>query len=272
MSEEPISAFAPDAFADKVAVITGGGKGIGRRIALGFARLGASGVIAGRDADALDRTAGEIEAAGAQALAVPTDIRDVDTVEALRDATLERFGGVDCLVNNAGGQFMAPPSAISDNGWRSVVDLNLNGTWNMCNRFTPALVERGGGAIVNVVHAWVGERGAPYFVHSGAARSGVVHMTRSLAPYLQPRGVRINALAAGSCLTDEAVANYGLPEEELVALAGRVPFGEPDEIAAVALFLCSAAASFVNGALLYADGAGSTMNVPGVDVFLDLET
>ena len=141
-------------------------------------------------------------------------MRVVASVERLRADALARYGAIDFVINNAGGQFQAQPFAITDNGWRAVVDLNLNGTWNMCSRFAPHLMERGRGAIVNIVHAFVGERGAPMFAHSGAARAGVVNLTRSLAPFLEARNVTINGLAPGTTISSAAAANYGYTVDE----------------------------------------------------------
>ncbi len=256
-----LSTFAPGLFRGKTALVTGGGRGIGKQTALAFARFGANLVIAGRHPETLEATRAEIEALGVECLVVPTDIRKVDQVDALRDRTLERFGGIDCLVNNAGGQFPARPSEISDNGWRAVVDLNLNGTWNVCSRFGPSLLERGSGAVVNVVHIYSYERGAPAFAHSGAARAGVVNLTRSLAFYWARRGVRINALAPGSVSTaglfEEEFARAEMANYETLAVQD-VPahrLAEADEIAAIIIFLCSPAAAYINGASLVADGA-----------------
>lgn len=184
-SPDPRATFAPDLFSGATAVVTGGGRGIGRAIALGFAHLGTNVVIAGNAPDELTATGEEIEACGVECVQADLNIRDTASVNQLRDTVLERFGSVDFLVNNAGGQFQAHALAISDNGWRSVVDLNLNGTWNMCSRFMRPMMQTGRGAMVNVVHTYCFERGAPMFVHSGAARAGVVNLTTSLAPYLE---------------------------------------------------------------------------------------
>ena len=258
---DPLVAFAPGLFHGKTALVTGGGRGIGRAIALAFARFGANVVIAGRKPENLDPTAKEIAALGAACLAVPTNIRELDQVDALVQRTLDRFGAIDCLVNNAGGQFPARPGDITDRGWRAVIDLNLNGTWNMCSRVGPHMLARRSGSVVNIVHVYSFDRGAPAFAHSGAARAGVVNLTRSLAYYWARHGVTINALAPGS------VATAGLREEEFSramqadyeALAVQdIPahrLGEPEEVAAIVLFLCSPAARYINGASLVADGA-----------------
>jgi len=192
---DPRASYAPGLFAGKTAVVTGGGRGIGKAIAVGFAQLGANVVIASNAPEELETAAPDIEALGVECLPVEVNIRDVASVEAFRDATVERFGAADYLVNNAGGQFQAHPLDISDNGWRAVIDLNLNGTWNVCSRFMRHMMERGEGSIVNLAHVFSFERGAPMFAHSGAARAGVVNLTRSLAPYLEERGVTINVLA-----------------------------------------------------------------------------
>jgi NAD(P)-dependent dehydrogenase (short-subunit alcohol dehydrogenase family) len=263
---DPLATFAPDLFRGRTALVTGGGRGIGRAIALAFARLGADVVIASRKPENLDPTAAEIAALGRECLAVPTNVREVTEVERLVASALERFGAIDFLVNNAGGQFPARPSQISDRGWRAVVDLNLNGTWNLLSRVGPHMLERRSGAIVNVVHIYSFERGAPGFAHSGAARAGVVNLTRSLAYYWARHGVRVNALAPGT------IETQGLREEEFKPAevadyeklatadvpAGRL--GTADEVAALTLFLCSPAARYVNGAALVADGALSVGN------------
>lgn len=265
----PASVFAGELFAGRTAVVTGGGKGIGRATALAFAALGAGVVVAGRDEAALDTTVADIESRGARALAVRTDIRDVAAVERLRDRTLADFGSFDFVINNAGGQFLADPFHISDNGWRAVVDLNLHGTWNMCSRFMPHLVRRGRGAIVNLVHVYSFDRGAAIFAHSGAARAGVVNLTRSLAPYLEAENVTINAVAPGLTLSRSALAAYGLTVEEVRAAPSRHRLADPEDIAGVILFLCSPAGRMLNGVALPVDATESLQNWPTLDLALD---
>jgi NAD(P)-dependent dehydrogenase (short-subunit alcohol dehydrogenase family) len=182
-------------------------------------------------------------------------------VDALVEAAYARFGELDVLVNNAGGQFPARPWEISDRGFRSVVDLNLFGTWNLCSRVGPRMLRRGSGAIVNIVHVYSFDRGAAAFAHSGAARAGVVSLTRSLAYYYARHGVTVNALAPGSIdtrgLREEEYARSEVADYEQTQLRD-IPahrLGTPEEVAALTVFLCSPAARYVNGAALIADGA-----------------
>jgi NAD(P)-dependent dehydrogenase (short-subunit alcohol dehydrogenase family) len=271
----PLDCFAPDILEGQTAIVTGGGTGLGREVALALARLGADVVIASRNPANLHDTAREIEASGRSCLAVPTNIRDIDDVDRLRDAVVDRFGPPHILVNNAGGQFPAYPGSISDNGWRSVVDLNLNGTWNVTSRIAPLMVESGRGSIVNVVHIFSFERGATAFVHSGAARAGVVNLTQSLAQLVGKAGVRVNAVAPGTVDTAGMLDNEAGPAEEMAGLAdllgdiaAGIPAGriaETPEIASAIVFLCTPAGQWVNGVALRVDGGEYAGMSPTVD-------
>ncbi len=260
MEIAPLSTFAPNLFAGRTALVTGGGRGIGREIALAFAGLGADLIIASRNSDNLADTTRDIEALGRRCLGQVTNVRKPEEVDALVAAAIAKFGKIDFLINNAGGQFPARPFDISDNGWRSVVDLNLNGTWNVTSRVGKHMVERGYGAIVSIVHIYSFDRGAPPFVHSGAARAGVVSMTRSLAYYWARKGVTINSLAPGTIATagvrEEEFAYSDIENYEAVAIKD-IPahrLGETSEVAGICAFLCSPAARYINGASIIADG------------------
>ncbi len=262
MPNDPVSTFAPDIFEGRVALVTGGGRGIGRETALGLARLGADVVIAARNAETLSATHADIEALGRRCLSIPTDIRDIDGVEHLISTTWNEFGALHFLINNAGGQFPASPSKISDRGWRAVIDLNLNGTWNVCSRAVPKMIETGYGSIVNMVHVQSFDRGAPIFAHSGAARAGVVNLTRTMALYLANHDINVNAIAPG------AIDTQGFREEEIAkmdpdtaATIQRVLVDTPmlrlasaEEVASQIIFLCSPAARFITGQALITDG------------------
>lgn len=268
----PLSTYAPDLFASNTVLVTGGGRGIGRLTALAFARLGANVSIAARNADNLSKTHAEIEALGRRCITNVTDIRDVESVEAMVAATINAFDHIDIVVNNAGGQFPARPSQISDRGFRAVVDLNLHGTWNVCSRVVPHLITNGSGAIVNVVHNQVMDRGAVLFMHSGAARAGVVNLTRSMALYLAQHAITVNALAPGPVDTEgfreEEVANIS---PDVVAYTAQIvrdtPIGRlqtPEEVAAHIVFLASPAATSITGQLIIADGGHSMGNQTAV--------
>jgi len=259
---DPLQTYHPDLFRDTVTLVTGGGTGIGRATAAAFARLGSTLVLAGRRADVLEETAADLRVRfGSPVLAVPTNIREPAQVEALRDAAYGEFGRVDTLVNNAGGQFPVLPSQLSDNGWRSVVDLNLNGTWTMLNRFMEPMVQAGGGTIVTMVHTYVFGRGARFFVHSGAARAGVLSMTRTMASFLAPHGVTVNAIAPGLIDTSgmrehegEAVEAIDLDSLGQLGLKVTRRMGTTDEVAAGIVWLASPAARYVTGTVLVVDG------------------
>ncbi len=257
---DPLAVFAQDLFQGKSVLITGGGRGIGRELALAFARLGADTIIAGRHPETLQATAEDVSALGRRCLAVPTNIRDLESVDNLVGRGIEEMGKIDFLINNAGGQFPADPLEISDNGWRAVVDLNLNGTWNVTSRVGKHMVANRFGAIVNIVHIYSFNRGAPDFAHSGAARSGVVNLAKSLAFSWAKHNVTVNCVAPGTINTagvreEEFAASDKENYEDLATAAvpaGRL--GEADETAALCIYLCSPAARYINGADLVIDG------------------
>lgn len=250
-----LDGFAPDLLTGRRALVTGGGSGLGRAIAEGLAHAGADVVIAARRREQLDEAAAEIEGATGRTIGVDqVDIRDLDTVEALA----ERHPDVDILVNNAGGQFPQKARDFSPNGWRSVIDLNLNGTWNMIQAFGDRMLDGDGGTICNVV-ATVG-RGIPGIAHSASARAGVVELTRTLAYEWGPR-VRINCVAPGQFRTDAYESTYeegvgdGYVEQPLPHV------GHVADVANAVTYLVSPLARFVTGELLHVDG-GLTVQGP----------
>lgn len=252
------SIYRDELFRDRVALVTGGGSGIGRCIAHELASLGATLILAGRDPAKLDGVAGEIAEDGGAAEAIPCDIRDEAQVAALFAEAARRRGPVELLVNNGGGQFAAPVASLSPRGWRAVVETNLTGTFLMCKQaFESGMSERGG-AIVNVVaDMW---RGMPMMAHSGAARAGVVNLTQTLALEWAPSNVRVNAVAPG-IIASSGLGNYPEPVQAILAeLPRQLPagrLGTESEVASAVVFLLSPGARYVNGATLRVDGASS---------------
>jgi len=246
--------FAPELLRDQVWLITGGGTGIGRAVALLASELGAATVIASRNLDHLTPTARAIEDAGGRCLAHGCDIREPDQVEGLVTATLDRFCRIDVLVNNAGGQFPTPAATLANKGWDAVIRNNLSGTWHVTRAVaTRALIPAGGGAIVNIIANVF--RGFPGMVHTGAARAGVDNLTKTLSVEWACHGVRVNAVAPGIIET-EAISRYPRPIVE--RSAGSIPLkrlGTAEEVAIPIVFVGSPAASYITGETLYVDGA-----------------
>jgi citronellol/citronellal dehydrogenase len=252
---DELVAFAPDLLAGRKALVTGGGTGIGKAVASGLARVGADVVVAARRREPLDAAAEEIEAFTGRPVGVDlVDIRDVESVAALAD----HHGDVDILVNNAGGQFPQKARDFSPNGWRSVIDLNLHGTWNMTQAFGNRMLDAAGGSICQIV-ATVG-RGIPGIAHSASARAGVVELSRTIAYEWGPK-VRVNCVAPGQFRTDawdntyEAEVGAGYVEQPLPHQ------GHVTDIAHAVVFLVSPAARFITGELLHVDG-GLTVQGP----------
>jgi len=246
--------LAEGTFQGKAAIVTGGGTGLGRAIALELGRLGAAVTVAGRRPEPLDET---VALLGGQALAVPTDVRDPDAVDALVAATVEEFGRVDVLVNNAAGNFVVRGEDLSPNGWRAVVAIVLDGGF-LCTRAAgKRMIEQGeGGAILSVIasYAWTG---GPGTVHSAAAKAGLLAMTRTLAVEWAPHGIRLNTICPGPTDTEGAGRALWPTEEDRARIAATVPAGRlasPEEVAAWAAALCSPGASYITGENLTIDG------------------
>jgi citronellol/citronellal dehydrogenase len=252
------SVFRDGLFADRVAVVSGGGSGIGRCIAHELAALGARVVLAGRDVTKLERVSAEIAGEGGRAEPVGCNIREEAEVARLFETTLERCGRLDFLVNNAGGQFISPAETISAKGWRAVVETNLTGTFLMCREAHRQHLATHGGAIVNIVADMFG--GMPMMAHSGAARAGVVNLTRTLALEWAQHRVRVNAVAPGVILSS-GMKNYPEPvQEALTGLGQQLPggrLGTESEVAAAVVFLLSPAAAYITGDTLRVDGGSS---------------
>jgi NAD(P)-dependent dehydrogenase (short-subunit alcohol dehydrogenase family) len=241
----------------RTAVVTGGGSGLGRAMALELGRLGAAVVVAGRREGPLAETVSLVEQRGGKALAQPTDIREPEAVDALMAAAVERFGRIDVLVNNAAGNFVVKAEDLSPNGWRAVVGIVLDGSF-LCSRAAGRrMIEQGeGGAILSVIasYAWTG---GPGTAHSAAAKAGILALTRTLAVEWAPHKIRVNCICPGPTDTEGAGQALWPTEEDRNRVAATVPLGRlatPEEVAAWAAALCSPYADYITGENLTIDG------------------
>jgi citronellol/citronellal dehydrogenase len=248
----PSSVFAPGLLDGQVALVTGGGTGLGRATALELAACGARVTVAGRRLEPLEETARACE--DGRGAAVACDVREEDQVEALVDGVLEREGRIDLLVNNAGGQYMSPAEAITPKGFRTVVRLNLEGTWLTTHAVaTKAMIPANGGKVVSVTLS--PHHGLPGMAHSSAARAGVENLMRVLSIEWARFNIRLTALASGHFGT-EAIQKYPEPVRENVARTvplGRL--GRPEEQAWLIAYLASPAGDYLSGTTLTLDGA-----------------
>lgn len=250
------SAFRPGLFAGEVIVVTGGGSGIGRCTAHELASLGAHVVLVGRKLEKLQHVAGEILADGGRCSFHACDIRDEVAVQDLVQAIVVAQGRIDGLVNNAGGQFMAPLAKISGKGWDAVVATNLTGGFLVARECYLQAMQEHGGAIVNVVADIWGSM--PGMGHSGAARAGMVSFTETAALEWAKNGVRVNAVAPGyiaSSGMDQYPPEAGAMLRDMQATVPAGRFGNEAEASAGIVFLLSPAASFISGSVLRIDGA-----------------
>lgn len=250
--------FRDPIFDGKVAIITGGGSGLGKSIAQRFAGLGAKVTLAGRRQEPLTAARDEIASAGGQALAIPTDVRKPEEVEAMMRATHEAFGRIDILVNNAAGNFLCPAGKLSYNGWRSVVDIVLNGSFYCSRAAFPYMRQQGSGRILNILATYA--FGAnPGTIHSASAKAGVLAMTRTLAVEWARYNILVKAIAPGYFPTPGAADRLwpGDPDEQLARMRRAVPVGrtgEHEELANLAAYLCSDYASYITGEAVVIDG------------------
>jgi citronellol/citronellal dehydrogenase len=250
----PSKIFQAGLLDGQVALVSGGGSGLGRATALELAALGAQVVVCGRRLEPLEETAGAAE--GGRVDARACDIREEDQVESLVDGVLERHGKIDLLVNNAGGQFLTPAEDITPKGFRTVIRLNVEGTWLMTHAVaTKAMIpDSRGGKVVNVTLS--PHHGLPGMAHSSAARAAVENLTRVLSIEWARFGIRLTALAAGHFATDTLRTKY--PKQVVEGVAGTVPLqrlGTEEEFAWLVAYLASPAGDYLSGAILTIDGA-----------------
>lgn len=249
--------LAPSLLADHHVVVTGGGTGLGRAMALRFAELGATVTVNGRRPDPLAETVAEIEAAGGTAEGIRCNVRDPDAVQAFFEEAENRQGPVTRLVNNAAANFLAATEDISPNGFDAIVKTNLYGSFyctQVCGR---RWLDRDiQGAVLSIVTTYA-ETGSAYVVPSAMSKAGIVAMTRSLAAEWGSEGVRLNAIAPGPFPTEGAWERL-MPSTDLEEqMRGRIPvgrFGSPDELADLASILLSELSDYMNGEVVTFDG------------------
>ena len=262
-----MQAFAEGLLVGKVAFVTGGGSGIGAGIAKMLAAQGCKVGLLGRKKEKLDAVAAEITGAGGEARVFSADVRNYDLVAAAVNDCAAAFGRVDILVNSAAGNFLAPAASLSANGFRSVIDIDLCGTFNASRAAFEHLAKQRG-CIVNIT-ATQADIPTPLQCHAGAAKAGIEKLTRDLALEWGASGVRVNAVAPGPIEGTEGMSRLapgGVPD----ALKKRVPlgrYGTIDEVCGAVLFLVSSAGSYVTGSTLLIDGGTSLI---GAGPFLDL--
>ena len=249
--------FKENLLKEKTIIVTGGGTGLGKSMAARFGELGANLVIASRREQVIQDAADELRKTGADVLGIPCDVRDPANVKEMVDAAKKQFGKIDVLLNNAAGNFISPTENLSAKGFKTVVDIVLNGTFNCTHAVGKEMIADGGGSILNIVttYAWTG---SGYVVPSAAAKAGVLAITRSLAVEWAKYGIRSNAIAPGPFPTKGAwsrLAPPGLGIEK--KMKNRIPlkrFGEHIELANLASYLLSDEAGYINGEVVTIDG------------------
>jgi len=247
--------FAKDLLTGDAALVTGGGTGIGKAIAIALSECGARVAIASRKTENITQGASEIAAAtGVEPFGVVCDIREPDSVESMVASVHERLGRIDVLINNAGGQFPQRAENYTVKGWNTVINNNLNGTWFVTQAVGKRMIQDGGGRILNVIANY--HRGMPGIAHTSAARAAVDNLAKTLAVEWARYGIRVNSVAPGP------IDTYGFAKtyyEGIGAEIEKLPipsFGTVEEVAAAAVFLVSPASSWTTGATLDVCGGG----------------
>lgn len=243
----------------KVALVTGASRGIGKSIAIALAEFGADVAVAARTVEALEQTAKEIDATGRKSLVVPCDVTDSSQVEAAVQKTVEELGGLEVVVNNAGGsRFMSPLIGVREEGWDKAINSNLKSAFLVSKAVGTHLLNQQKGSVINISSV-AGVHGSPTLSFYSAAKHGMIGLTKSLAREWAPLGVRVNAISPGAVDTDIWGSLADDPQFVKMSVS-QIPmgrWGKPDEIAAAAVFLASDASSFMTGGNIVIDG-GST--------------
>jgi NAD(P)-dependent dehydrogenase (short-subunit alcohol dehydrogenase family) len=249
----------PNEFREQVALVTGGGTGLGLEISRGLAARGAAVVVLSRNAGHHRAFLDEGERRGWRVEARALDVREAPAVQRTAAEVLKTHGKVDILVNNAAGNFVCPSERLSANAWRAVLGIVLDGTFYCSRDFGRAMIARGSGQILNVVatYAWTG---MPGVAHSASAKAGVLTLTKTLAAEWAPHGIRVNAIAPGPFESEGSAANLWPSAEARAAMQAQIPLGRfasAAEIARHCLYLLSSLSGWVTGACLTVDGGGS---------------
>jgi NAD(P)-dependent dehydrogenase (short-subunit alcohol dehydrogenase family) len=249
--------FAQDLLKGQVAVITGGGTGIGLAIATRLGSLGARIAIASRDSGHLEEGSAALREAGIDALAIQLDVRKPEQVDEMVERTVKHFGGLDILVNNAAGNFICRAEDLSPNGWNAVIGIVLNGTF-YCSRAVGRymIARKRGGSIVSILanYVWTGSPGT---IHSAAAKAGVMSMTQTLAVEWAPHGIRVNAVAPGPIESPGAAKQLWSTPGAVERITGTIPlrrWGMPEEVADAVAFLAAPQSGYITGEILTVDG------------------
>lgn len=246
--------FVEELLKDRVAFVTGGGTGITGGVARALAEAGARVALVSRKMEHLEPAAERIRAGGGEAIALTADVRNMEEVEKAVASTVEQFGKLDVVVNGAAGNFLCAAEELSPNGFGTVIDIDLKGTFNVC-RAAFAHLKKERGQILNI-SATLHYTGTPMQLHVSAAKAGVDALTRQLAVEWGRYGIRSNAIAPGPIEDTEGMSRL-VPEQVKEKLRRGIPlgrFGRIHDIEQAAIFLCSDAASFINGAILVVDG------------------
>ena len=267
--DAPTSIFRAGLLDGQVVLVTGGGTGIGFGISSLLAALGAHVVIASRKPEHLEKALADITSSGGRASVVPLDVRDPERVAAVVNEVAETHGRLDVLVNNAAGNFYAPSATLSPNAWKSVLEIDLYGTFYCSQAVYPIMARQGGGRIISTSMT-LHYRGWPMMVHATAAKAGVDALTRTLAMEWAPQRIRVNAIAPGPIPTDGVrkaftpPSDSGVPDvfaaatERMAAYAKKaIPlgrWGSPEDIANMVAFLASPAGDWITGAIFVIDG------------------
>ena len=241
---------------NKVAIVTGGGTGIGRTIALEFAKAGANVVVASRKLANLEKVAEEIKTLGRDSLAVATDIRVLEQVDNLVKQTVDKFGKIDILVNNAGAGFVCPVEEMTPSGWDVIININLKGTFLCSQAAGKVMIQQKEGKIINIASR-AGINGSPRMAHYAAAKAGVINFTKSLAMEWAEHNININAIAPGMIETTGVRAQKILTTEASQEREKAIPLqlpGRTEDVAYTAIFLASEASNHITGETIAVKG------------------